>query len=888
MNRRPVVPTRARAARRSAGARLLVAAAVLAAIPVVSPLLSPVLSLTSPPACGPGGHALVELDGPLVCAHTDAPPPGVDVTEHVSTAELRERDGAGLAAYRAAEDLGVPMSAATNATSPTVPCDGDGTSGYRIQAMYVVEAGRTNRFASLLPSFQLWAAGTTDVINRSAALTGGVRDLRFVTEAGSGGCQAKVLNVTVPAGSTASFSATISAVQALGYTAPNRKYLMWTDATSLCGIASLYPNDGPSQGNPNNGSYAQYARVDSGCWGFGNGSGEHSVEAHEIVHTLGAVNRSAPHSTASGHCWDESDTMCYYDGGHAMVQVCPAEREYLLDCSSDDYFSTFPDPGSYLDSHWNAADSRFLIGGGDGSGGGAAGTPTVLGATLAVNNPAVPGLTTQVQVDPVLPDGRTVRSISWKSARTDCTFSDPTAAQSLVGCPATVTTATTVTATVVDSTGAIKTVTSPLTFATGGARTLTLGTSVDGQTGTASVCTAAKFPVRAQVVDAATGLPVRGLPVTITSRASTATTPTTSVATSTAGGEAVQTRTTTLTTAYAARTTAGAVYAAATSGTVTAVPQRCAVDLQAGADVTTVYDGDPVVVSGRLTRQVAGSAVAVVGVSLPVQVRWTEGTVARSLALGSLVTGADGRFSGVLKPRHGGALSVGVVASTSWPATSAALGDLTVLVPDTDLTAAVDRTDVGYGGSVVVSGRLTKTSGALTTGAVTSGVAGSTVSIKLTPTGSSAVSVLASARTATDGTWSATVPLRTAGTLSAVFAGATGLPADSVGLGAVTVGTWTPAVTVASTRTTTVVTLTGTVTRTYAGATSAAPSVPVKVYATPAGGSTPVLVATVSTGANGTWVARVTPRVATGYTAQVVRVVGYADASSPRLDVSAL
>ena len=59
--------------------------------------------------------------------------------------------------------------------------------------------------------------------------------------------------------------------------------------------------------------------------------------------------------------------MCYADGGgHAMVQVCPSAQEYLLDCNTDDYFSTFPDPGSYLDGHWNSADSRFLVGGGDG------------------------------------------------------------------------------------------------------------------------------------------------------------------------------------------------------------------------------------------------------------------------------------------------------------------------------------------------------------------------------------------------------------------------------------------------------------------------------------------------------------------------------------------
>src|SRR3712207_6498118 len=151
---------------------------------------------------------------------------------------------------------------------------------------------------------------------------------------------------------------------------------------------------------------------------FRSGGYQNSVEAHELVHTLGAVMSTAPHGTSPGHCYDESDTMCYADGGgKAMQQVCPPEREYLLDCNSDDYFSTFPAPGSWLDTHWNAADSRFLI-----AGGSTGGTPAVLGATLAVHKPEIPRLRTHVEATPTLPGGRTVTRGAWTSARPGCTF----------------------------------------------------------------------------------------------------------------------------------------------------------------------------------------------------------------------------------------------------------------------------------------------------------------------------------------------------------------------------------------------------------------------------------------------------------------------------------
>src|SRR6478609_8193782 len=177
-------------------------------------------------------------DVAAACAHVDKAPRGVDVNKPVRTSVLEARKGIAARAVRAAQEEGVPVAAQLAAVSDRVPCDGDGTSGQRVQAMYVVTADKANRFAAVQDQIKQWAGGVNTVFKLSAAKTGGVRDVRYVTAPnGDGTCSPTVLNVTVPAGSFSSFGATISAVQALGHTNPARKYLMWVDGSGfgICG-----------------------------------------------------------------------------------------------------------------------------------------------------------------------------------------------------------------------------------------------------------------------------------------------------------------------------------------------------------------------------------------------------------------------------------------------------------------------------------------------------------------------------------------------------------------------------------------------------------------------------------------------------------------------------
>jgi hypothetical protein len=244
------------------------------------------------------------------------------------------------------------------------PCLGDGTSGFRVQAVYAFPADQPTRYAQVRPLIQGWAhANVDEVVQASAVETGESRRVRFVTDAS---CQVVVDEVQLSAAGDDSLANTVSELRTLGYDRSDRKYLVWVDApppAPYCGIAQMYQDDTLVVDNFNNGHPAvpgMIARIDPPCWGLET----FPVEAHELMHTLGAVQPSSPHATAGGHCWDEYDLMCHDDDGDGPVTVsviCPDGRsDRRFDCGHDDYFHTDPPAGSYLDTHWNAAASRFL------------------------------------------------------------------------------------------------------------------------------------------------------------------------------------------------------------------------------------------------------------------------------------------------------------------------------------------------------------------------------------------------------------------------------------------------------------------------------------------------------------------------------------------------
>ena len=233
-------------------------------------------------------------------------------------------------------------------------CTDDGTSGNRVQALYIHAEDTASRYSQYSGSFQAWLAGADQILSSSAAEAGGSRRFRFVM---TGGCEVDVQQVALPASTVGNFGQMLQALQQRGFNRQDRLYVSFVDTTTagICGIGTLSSDDRPGQENLSNRG-PSYSRVDSGCWG------EVAI-AHELMHNLGGVMNSAPHSTGYGHCIDDFDVMCYQDGTSSQVQVVCADKalDYRFDCGKDDYFHPSPAPGSYLDLHWNTANSSFLV-----------------------------------------------------------------------------------------------------------------------------------------------------------------------------------------------------------------------------------------------------------------------------------------------------------------------------------------------------------------------------------------------------------------------------------------------------------------------------------------------------------------------------------------------
>lgn len=283
-----------------------------------------------------------EVKGTEGCSHgPDPAPPGRDVRNEPNTAQLEQR----------------AATADVSSAAGGVYCDGDGTSGNRVEAIYARASDHADRYSQVVDSLRSYAVAADAVLSRSAAQTGGTRHFRWVTDST---CLLTVRNVVLSPTGDDTLSNTTAELDNKGFNRGDRKYLVWVDAAVYCGIAYIWYDDQPGQGNANNGGNLSLSRVDTNCWGLGS----ESVEAHELMHNLGGIQQSAPHATPYSHCTDEWDLMCYDDDGAGpvtMTYVCLDSETNTYDCNKDDYFNTNPQPNSYLANYWNTANNSFLM-----------------------------------------------------------------------------------------------------------------------------------------------------------------------------------------------------------------------------------------------------------------------------------------------------------------------------------------------------------------------------------------------------------------------------------------------------------------------------------------------------------------------------------------------
>ena len=304
-------------------------ARIEAAVETAPPRI-PVLAEVAEP-CGPG---LIQLPKSGRCTHgpDDPPPGGID-----------------------APDRTPPTAAEARRASASIACDDDGESGFRVQVLYLRSSSGLDRYASSLSSIRTYAAGANAILRDSSIAAGQEMGFTFVT---TSDCQIDVDNVAISASAILDFDSTMTALERQGYDRVDRIYLMFADtnAAGICGIGTLWNDDSAGATNANNRG-PSYSRADLGCWSA-------HTAAHELMHNLGGVQYSAPHTTGYGHCIDEYDVMCYRDDSRApqMQYVCTPQGtfEYLFDCGNDDYFDPLPSPGSYLANNWNTANNWFL------------------------------------------------------------------------------------------------------------------------------------------------------------------------------------------------------------------------------------------------------------------------------------------------------------------------------------------------------------------------------------------------------------------------------------------------------------------------------------------------------------------------------------------------
>ncbi|MFA5862747.1 MAG: PKD domain-containing protein [Candidatus Thermoplasmatota archaeon] len=270
--------------------------------------------------------------------------------------EVWSQNGAYLGLVHGPDTVQPPQLVSEMPPTTRIECVPDG-SDYRTRIIYSHPPEQPSRWTSIAPLLRNLTLIQAALLNEAAQVGSDNASLRVACEQGD--IDVAEVHLLLPAAAT-KFSTIVTELRARGYESPRDKYLVFYDGPAPCdcsGMANLETDDAPGSANLNNGNgpNPMFAIMfedptNARTW------------LHELLHTMGAVQRSAPHSTGAGHCTDGSDVMCSYDGGanaiNYTLDICKIE---VVDCNQDDYFAAAPSAGSYLSTKWNlaAATNRF-------------------------------------------------------------------------------------------------------------------------------------------------------------------------------------------------------------------------------------------------------------------------------------------------------------------------------------------------------------------------------------------------------------------------------------------------------------------------------------------------------------------------------------------------
>jgi hypothetical protein len=224
-----------------------------------------------------------------------------------------------------------------------------------------------------------WAAVIDWAFDASAArqVAGASAHPRWLFTAGCGSLD--IATVKLPTDPAGNFDSLVSSLDGLGLMSTDhhdRRYFVFVDDTNDGALVSSFLGDDTAdparnESNGNVGSAPEVSYIGGSAW-LGHDWGRYTLDnyptiwedwgkQHELMHTLGAVNASAPHSLG-GHVSDCFDAMCGKSGVTVDNARCKDfdNDQDLFDCGADDYFAVRPACRSYLATHWNTYNNSFL------------------------------------------------------------------------------------------------------------------------------------------------------------------------------------------------------------------------------------------------------------------------------------------------------------------------------------------------------------------------------------------------------------------------------------------------------------------------------------------------------------------------------------------------